>query len=106
MGQGASAERRFFHAVAHSIIANNDNGRQMFNFSEWLGEISAISLSHVYHPGARRGFGPAAEGLVTDVSLDIGYDELREFWPEIARKFHLPFRYQNDPQMDAVPAGR
>ncbi len=106
MGQGASAGRRFLHAVAHSIVANNDNGRQMFNFSEWMGEVSAISISHLYHPGARRGFGPATESLITDVSLDVGYDELREFWPEIAKKFKLPFRYENEPAPDAVPAGR
>jgi hypothetical protein len=23
---------------------------------------------------------------------DMGFDVLREFWPEIARKLHVPFR--------------
>jgi hypothetical protein len=105
MGQGP-ARRRFLHAVAHSVVAYNDHSRPMFNFSEWMGEISAISLSNVYHPGAERGFAPAAETLATDVALDIGYDELREFWPEIARKLKLPFRDQNEPPPNALPAGR
>jgi hypothetical protein len=38
--------------------------------------------------------------------LDIGYDELREFWPEVARKLRLPFRDQNEPPLNALPAGR
>jgi hypothetical protein len=105
LGEGPVG-RRFLHAVAHSVVAYRDNGRPMFNFSEWMGEVSAVSVSNLYHPGARRGFAPAAEGIATDVALDIGYDELREFWPEIARKLRLPFRDQNEPPPNAFPAGR
>jgi len=105
MGQGPVG-RRFLHAVTHSVVAYNDHSRPMFNVSEWLGEISGVSLSNLYHPGARRGFAPAAEGIGYDVALDIGYDELREFWPEVARKLHLPFRDQNEPPPNAIPAGR
>jgi len=105
MGQGPKG-RRFLHAVAHAVVAYNDNGRPIFNYSEWLGEISGTSLSNLYHPGARRGFAPAARGVAIDVALDIGYDELREFWPEVARKLRLPFRDQNEPPPSALPAGR
>jgi hypothetical protein len=105
LGEGPVG-RRFLHAVTHSVVAYRDNGRPMFNFSEWMGEVSAVSVSNLYHPGARRGFAPAAEGIATDVALDIGYDELREFWPEIARKLRLPFRDQNEPPPNAFPAGR
>jgi hypothetical protein len=105
MGQGP-AGRRFFHAVAHSIIAYNDHGKPIFNYSEWLGEISGTTLGNLYHPGARRGFVPAARGVAIDVAMDIGYDELREFWPEVARKLRLPFRDQNEPPPNALPAGR
>ena len=105
VGQGP-ARRRFLHAAAHSIVAYNDNGKPMFNFSEWLGEASGVSISNLYHPGARRGFAPAARGVALDVGLDIGYDELREFWPEVARKLRLPFRDQNEPPPNALPAAR
>jgi hypothetical protein len=105
LGQGPKG-RRFLHAVAHSVVAYNDHGRPMFNFSEWLGEISGTSLSNLYHPGAQRGVAPAARGIATDVAMDIGFDELREFWPEVARKLRLPFRDQNEPPPDALPAGR
>ncbi|HXR10121.1 MAG TPA: hypothetical protein VN792_05050, partial [Candidatus Acidoferrales bacterium] len=45
-----------------------------------------------YHPDNRRGFAPTAENVGYSVAQGIGYDVLREFWPEIARKFKLPFR--------------
>jgi hypothetical protein len=105
MGQGPKG-RRFLHAVMHSVVAYNDHSRPMFNFSEWLGEISGTSLANLYHPGNRRGVGPAAESIGIDVGTDIGFDELREFWPEAARKLRLPFRDQNEPAPSALPAGR
>jgi hypothetical protein len=106
MGQGSKA-RRFLHAATHSLVAYNDHGNAMFNVSEWLGEISGTSISNLYHPGNKRGFGPAAANIGIDVGMDIGWDELREFWPEAARKLHLPFRDEADSlQMNAPPAGR
>lgn len=105
LGQGP-VRRRFLHAVAHSVVAYNDHSKPMFNFSEWLGEISGTSLSNLYHPGAERGFAPAAENIAFDVATDIGFDELREFWPEVARKLRLPFRDQNMRSPQANPTGR
>lgn len=96
-GQGTFG-RRLFHAVSHSVAAYKENGTRMFNFSEWIGTSSAVALSNVYHPDNRRGFAPAAERVAYGVANDIGFDVLREFWPEIARKFKLPFRYETKPQ--------
>jgi hypothetical protein len=89
--------QRLFHAMSHSVVAYRENGTQMFNFSEWLGTASAVALSNVYHPDNRRGFAPAAQRVGYGVGGDIGFDVLREFWPEIARKFQLPFRDRNEP---------
>jgi len=105
MGQG-SPRRRLLHAVAHAVVAYNDNGRPMFNFSEWMGEISGTSISNLYHPGNQRGVLPAAQDIAFDVAMDIGFDELREFWPEVARKLKLPFRDQNEQPAEALPAAR
>lgn len=101
LGQG-SPKKRFLHAVEHAVVAYNDKGRAMFNFSEWLGEISGASISNLYHPGNGRGLGPAAQNIGIDVGLDIGFDELREFWPEAARKLKLPFRDQGE-QLNPTP---
>jgi hypothetical protein len=87
-----SGGKRFLHAIEHAFVAHTDNGNRMFNFSEWLGTTSAVSLSNMYHPGNQRGFAPTARGVSFSVLSDMGYDVLREFWPEISRKFNLPFR--------------
>jgi hypothetical protein len=96
LAHGATG-KRLFHAVSHSVVAYRENGTQMFNFSEWLGTASAVALSNVYHPDNQRGFAPAAQRFGYDLTNDIGFDVLREFWPEIARKFKLPFRDRNEP---------
>jgi hypothetical protein len=89
---------RLVHALGHVVIAHNENGGHMFNFSEWLGTTSTQVLSNTYHPGNRRGVGPAAEGIAIGMATDTGFDVLREFWPEVARKVHLPFRDQSQPK--------
>lgn len=91
-----STRRRLLHAVGHAFVAHREDGTPMFNFSEWLGTTSAVVLSNAYHPDNERGFAPAARRLGYGVAGDIGFDVLREFWPEIARKFRLPFRDQHE----------
>jgi len=93
--------RRFFHALEHAVVAHRDDGTRMFNFSEWLGTASAMALSNTYHPDNRRGFGPAAESVSFSILQDMGFDVLREFWPEISRKFKLPFRGETPPMSPA-----
>ncbi len=87
---------RLLHAMEHTLVAHRNTGEPMFNISEWLGVTSAVVLSNTYHPGNRRGFGPSAETVSYLIGEDMGFDILREFWPEIARKFRLPFRDEHD----------
>ena len=87
-----TARRRFLHAMEHAVVAHNDNGKRMFNFSEWLGTASAVVLSNTYHRDNERGFPPAAQRAASSILQDMGFDVLREFWPEISRKLKLPFR--------------
>jgi hypothetical protein len=84
--------KRFLHVAEHLVVAHRDNGDRMFNFSEWLGTSSGVMLSNLYHPGNKRGFAPAAENVGISFASDVGFDTLREFWPEISRKLKLPFR--------------
>ncbi len=97
LGQGSTG-KRLSHALEHVLIAHQENGAHMFNFSEWLGTTSAVALGDVYHPDNKPGIAPAAKNVAFAVLQDMGYDVLREFWPEIARKFKLPFRGQNETQ--------
>jgi hypothetical protein len=84
--------RRLLHAAEHLVVAHATNGTHMFNYSEWLGTGSAVVLNNLYHPGEDRGAGAMARNMGYRFAWDIGFDVLSEFWPEIARKFKLPFR--------------
>ncbi len=92
-----SARRRLLHAMEHAVVAHRDNGKRMFNFSEWLGTATTVVLSNTYHPDAQRGFSPAAQRVTFSILQDMGFDVLREFWPEISHKFKLPFRGESEP---------
>jgi len=99
-----SGKSRFFHALAHTVVAKKEDGTNEFNFCEWLGTGSTIAVGRAYHTGGEPGFGPAAEGFGFSLAQDAGWNVLREFWPEIARKFKLPFREQREPQEPLPPS--
>lgn len=101
LGEG-SIKRRMAHALAHAFVAHTDNGTRMPNISEWAGTTSGVLLSDVYHPGTTHGAGSVASQVSFNVLQDTGFDLLREFWPEIARKFHVPFRAASPPNARAV----
>lgn len=84
--------KRMLHAMEHTFVAHRDSGRRMFNVSEWLGTTSAIALNNTWHPGSDKSPGAFARQTGFAVLSDMGFDVLREFWPEIARKLHMPFR--------------
>jgi hypothetical protein len=102
LGRG-STRGRFFHALRHSIVAKREDGRNEFNYCEWLGVTSTAALSRAFHTGARPGVGRSAEGISLTVAQDAGWNLLREFWPELAHKFKLPFRDENQAQGSVSP---
>ncbi len=87
-----SGRQRLLHAAAHTFVARHDSGAPMFNFSQWLGTASAVALNDVYHPGNERGLAPALQVGGFALATSMGFDILREFWPDIAHKLHMPFR--------------
>jgi hypothetical protein len=90
-GQG-SFQSRLGHALSHRWVTRTDSRRRMFNFSEWSATISSKAISNLYHPGNQRGFGPTATRVGWSIGNNMVWDVVREFWPEIAHKFKLPFR--------------
>ena len=89
---------RLRHALTHVFVAHSDSGGSGFNYSEWLGTVSAVALSNTYHPGNKRGVASASQRVAVNIASDAGFDVLREFWPEIVHKFRLPFRVEPEPK--------
>jgi hypothetical protein len=90
-GQGSTGGR-IGHALAHTFVARSNAGNPVPNFSLWAASISTVSIENLYHPGRDRGFGPAAQRVGAGLGESMAFDLLKEFWPEIVRKFHLPFK--------------
>ncbi|MGE5321539.1 MAG: hypothetical protein ACM3SW_01670 [Actinomycetota bacterium] len=89
-GRG-TIKSRLGHALAHSFVARSDSGKPMPNLSLWAATSSTVAVVNLYHPGNDRGFGPAAQRFGIAIGASMGIDVLREFWPEVVRKFRLPF---------------
>jgi hypothetical protein len=62
LAQG-TVRRRFVHALGHVFVAHRVDGGHMFNYSEWLGTASAITLANAYHPSNERGVRPVVRSL-------------------------------------------
>lgn len=90
-----SAGKRLLHAIDHAFVAHREDGTDMFNYSQWLGTATSALVSNTYHPDNRRGVVPFVQRVGFGVLTEMGFDALREFWPDISRKFNLPFRGQN-----------
>lgn len=90
-GHGSTRER-LGYAMLHTLVARSDSGNRMPNYSLWATTASTVALSNLYHPGNDQGFPPAATRVGISIAGSMGYDLLREFWPEVVRKLRLPFR--------------
>lgn len=101
--QQGPADKRLLHAAEHLVIAHRSDGRHMFNYSEWLGTVTSAFLSDLHHPGNERGVWPKVRQVGYSFAWDTGFDVLREFWPDIAHRFKLPFRGAAMPN-NAAPA--
>jgi hypothetical protein len=93
---------RLGHSLTHVFVAHSDSGGSEFNYSEWLGTVSAVALSNTYHPGNKRGVASASQRVAVNIASDAGFDALREFWPEIVHKFKLPFRVEQPPNASST----
>ena len=82
-GSGLS---RLGYAAGQIFMTHNDSGKRQFNCSEILGNSTAVAISSAYYPDSRD-VGDAVSKLGTQLGVDMASNILKEFWPEIARKF-------------------
>lgn len=83
-----SKKSRIGYALSRVIITEKDGGGKQFNYSEWLGNATAVAISQTYHPDNRTA-SDATEFLLEQVATDAFSQVLKEFWPDIKQKmFH------------------
>jgi hypothetical protein len=84
-GTGSFANRTWY-AATRVLVTRQDSGRKAFNFSEILGNLTSASIGVMYYPASQRGFSHVVERGSIRLGFDAGFDVLKEFYPDIARK--------------------
>jgi hypothetical protein len=83
-----SIVRRTGYALTRVFVTHKDSGGTRFNYSEWLGNASAVAISNAYYPDNRTLVDNGTK-LLIQVGTDATSQVLKEFWPDIKRKwFH------------------
>ncbi len=83
--------RRFFYAASRIPVTRTDKGTNRFNFSEFIGNAAAATLSNVYLPRADRTTSYSAETFGLFLGSDALVNIAKEFWPNVRHKlFHGP----------------
>ncbi len=86
LGDGGFSHRTGY-AVSRILVTRQDSGRKAFNVSEVLGSFSSSALAVTYYPKSQRDFSDVAERAGIQFAFDAGFNVLKEFYPEIQRKF-------------------
>jgi len=77
---------RFAYAISQIFWTHRDSGGTQFNYSEWLGNSTAVAISNAYYPDQR-----SASSSISKLAMQVGLDAvgnvLKEFWPDLQRKF-------------------
>jgi hypothetical protein len=76
---------RVRYAVDQIFWTHGDSGKTEFNFSELIGNSTAVAISNAYYPDHRTASN-AVSGLSIQLGLDTAGNVLKEFWPDIERK--------------------
>lgn len=79
--------RRTWYALSRVAITQSDSGKEELNVSELGGNAVAGVISNTYHPAENRSFGQASQTWATQLAVDAVGFELKEFWPDIRRRF-------------------
>ena len=94
LGEG-SFWHRTGYAVSRIIVTRSDSGRAEFNASQIFGGAVAAGIStYSYHPRDERTLPNTASVWGTQIGLDTFTQCVKEFWPDIDRRF---FRKRQHP---------
>jgi hypothetical protein len=77
---------RLCYAVGQIVRTHSDRGGTQFNFSEVLGNATAVAISNAYIPDPRTAAN-AGSKLAIQLAVDTMGNVLKEFSPDLQRKF-------------------
>jgi hypothetical protein len=77
---------RLAYAMGQIFWTHSDSGRKQFNYSEVVGNSTAVAISMAYYADNRTA-SEAVSKLGVQLGVDMAANILKEFWPDLARKF-------------------
>jgi hypothetical protein len=77
---------RLAYSVGQIFWTHTDSDRTQFNYSEILGNSTAVAISNTYYQ-ANRSVADSASTLGIQIGVDMASNVLKEFWPDVNRKF-------------------
>ena len=80
--------RRAKYAVKSTFLARRDNGSQSFSFSRIGGAAGSAFISREWQPASKTTAGDGAVVFGFSMMTDVGFNVVREFWPDLKRRFH------------------
>jgi len=81
---------RLGYAAGQIFVIRSDSGARRFNFSEVVGNLTAVGISEVYYPD-NRDVPQAASKLGIQIGTDMAGNILKEFWPDLSEAFSRTF---------------
>ncbi len=81
-----SKRSRLAYAMGQIFWTHTDSDRTQFNYSEIFGNSTAVAISEAYYPDHRNASN-AGSKLGVALGVDMASNVLKEFWPDISRKF-------------------
>jgi hypothetical protein len=69
------------------VLTRTDSGGTSFNFSEILGNGMEAGLANLYYPPQERSLHNTAVNWASQLEAASLNNLVREFWPDIRRKF-------------------
>jgi hypothetical protein len=77
---------RLAYSVGQIFWTHTDSDRTQFNYSEILGNSTAVAISNAYYPD-NRSASESATKLGMQIGVDMASNVLKEFWPDVSRRF-------------------
>jgi hypothetical protein len=77
---------RLGYAIGQIFWTHTDSGSTQFNFSEIAGNGTAVAISNIYYPNDRT-VAHNASKLLVQLGVDMAGNVLKEFSPDLSRRF-------------------
>jgi len=88
---------RLRYAMGQVFWTHRDSGGMQFNYSEVIGNSTAVAISTAYYVNNRTA-SDATSRLGMQLGVDMAANILKEFWPDLERKFRRKHYQHSDRQ--------